>query len=213
MTGRILTVDISNLIRKNLYIIIFILGLVMGTILINTLSKEYCSKLNITEEYYINLIGDTIINKSDIFFNCIQKYFKEFFIILIFNCFYFGKLYNLLFTMYKGAGIGIVISVFVMKYGAGGVLVYLISIFPHYILYVPALIFVLMAGRNIRSCVVENISQKYKYNADNINMYCIIKVVKRLVVYMLIGFLAAMLISLLEAYINIPLFKSVLQKT
>ena len=213
MNGRIMTISLSEYFKKRFFLAVFIFGLVAGTFVINTMNKGYYDKIHVTQDHYIKMISDVVIDKSDIFKNGIMEYYKELVIILVLNCFFFGKAYNALYLFFKGAGVGVVLSSYVMKYGVKGLMVYIVSIFPHYILYIPAIILTICAGISMRRVVVENTGKNIKYDIKDISVTNIMRLLRKFVMYLVILLGFAVLISLVEAYINIPLFRSYIEKT
>ncbi len=211
MNGRIMTISLSEYFRKRLFLAIFIIGLVSGTFIINTMSKSYYEKINVTQDHYIKMISSVVVDKNDVFQNGIVEYYREFVIIFVFNCFFFGKAYNMLYLFLKGAGIGVVLSSYVMKYGVKGMLVYIMSIFPHYVVYVPSVILVICAGISMRRIIVDNMGKSTKYGLKDIAGRDLIKILGKISVYMIIILIFAFFISVLEAYINIPVFRGYLE--
>jgi len=178
--------------RSLLYI--FVIGLVLGTIFINTMNKEYFNKINVLQDHYINLVSDVVIDKTLVFKNGIFQYYKEFALILIFNCFLFGKVYNGIYLFIKGAGIGIVLSSYVMKYSIKGLWVYIVSIFPHYLVYIPAIILTIFAGVSMRNIVLNNGNNS-------------IMLVKKIALYFVWILIFSILVSFFEAYVNVGIYK------
>lgn len=213
MNGRIMTISLSEYLKKRLFLFTFLFGLVAGTFVINTMSSEYYQRINVTQDHYMEMISDVVVDRGDILKNGIAEYYKEFVIILVLNCFFFGKVYNALYLFVKGAGMGVVISSYVMKYGVKGLLIYIISIFPQYILYVPAVILTICAGISMRHVIVEKSSRNTLLDIKDISAINIIRLLRKFTVYMIILFGFALFISLVEAYVNIPLFRGYIENT
>ena len=182
---------------RRMLIFVFVFGLVMGTVLINTMNRGYYDKINVLQDHYVNLISDVVVNKALVLRNGIIEYYKEFALILIFNCFVFGKVYNGIYLFLKGAGVGIVLSSYVMKYSIKGLPIYILSIFPHYLFYVPAVILTICAGISMRNIVLNN-------GNNNIRLF------KKLSVYFVWILLFSFIVAFFEAYVNVNVYKSFL---
>ncbi len=213
MNGRIMTISLSEYLKKRVFLFIFLFGLIAGTFVINTMSENYYQKIYVTQDHYIKMISDVIIDKGNILKNGMLQYYKEFVIILVFNCFFLGKLYNSLYLFIKGAGVGVIISSYVMKYGVKGLIIYIMSIFPHYILYIPAVVLTICAGISMRRVIVDNSNRNAFYDIKNISTNNMIRILRKFIMYMIILFGFAFIISMVEAYINIPLFRGYIENT
>lgn len=202
----------KNRIITNLYLLIFIIGLVVGTIAINVLDRSYQEKINVTGEHYSQMISDISIDKGDVFKNGVKEYYKEFVVILFFNFFFFGNIYNYMFLAFKGMSVGMILSAYVLKYGLKGMGIYVTSIFPSYIIYVPAIVLVIISGLNVRNIVVENTrsNERFGLNAYGINDFA--RIAKKVAIYFVIALVLAVGISFIESYINIPIFRKCLEK-
>lgn len=197
-------------VKKRSYLFLFLLGLVAGTVIINILNRGYYDKINITQEHYIKTISDVIVNKRGMFVYLVSKYFKEFAIIIICNCFFFGKIYNIFYIFTKGVSISIVLSSYVLKYGVKGLLVFIVSIFPHYFVYILVIVLAICAGFSMRNNVLHNTNTAG--SLTNIDNVAILRVVKKLIIYLIIFMMLSMIISLLETYVNIGLYTSCIRK-
>lgn len=180
---------------KRILLFVFVFGLVLGTVFINTMNKGYYDKINVLQDHYVNLVSDVVVDKNMVFRNGIIEYYKEFALILLFNCFLFGKVYNGIYLFIKGAGIGIVLSSYVMKYSVKGMVIYILSIFPHYLLYVPAVVLTICAGISMRNIILNN---------GNSNVVLL----RKLSVYFIWILLFSFLVSFFEAYVNVSIYKS-----
>ncbi len=200
-----------NRIITNLYLPMFIIGLVVGTIAINILDKSYQEKIIVTSEHYSQMISDIAVDKGDILRNGIKEYYKEFVVILFFNFFFFGKFYNYMFLSFKGASIGMILSSYVLKYKVKGLLIFIASIFPSYLLYVPALIMTIAFGLHIRKIVIENNIRNERYGINVFMPRDLVRILKKVSIYFFTILLFAIVISFVETNINIPLLKKSLE--
>lgn len=170
----------------------FIVGILIGTVLLNFFAGAYADKMGIYSEYAMGDIGSLTtegFSKWSFFTYCIRKYVIEIIIILIISCTSIWKVFDCIYCAYKGMAISILVSSATATYGAGGLLLYIMSIFPHYLVYVPLVIFTLYFGMKI----------KEKIKSDKL----ILLILKGIVIE---GIIITMT-SFLEAYVNYPFIR------
>ena len=131
----------------------FMLGIVLGTVVINLFSGLCAEEISVYGNYFVDSFSEldsSKIDKGDFFFYCFMKYLLQMLVIILVNCTSKGLLFDYLICLYKGIVISLLICTMTISFGSGGVVVYLMSVFPHYILYVPLFIFSLYFGISIR---------------------------------------------------------------
>ena len=64
----------------------------------------------------------------------------------------------------------------------------------------------------MRNIITVNADKSKQYGEGDININSIFKMIKKLGIYFIIILLFAFLISVIEAYMNIPLYKSYIEK-
>ena len=179
--------------RNHRLFIAFWGGIIAGTLMMNFLAGRYAGQIGIYSEYFIDGINspDSMqFNKWSFNIFCIKKYALETVVLIALNCTNFGMIVNYAYCIYKGLAISILISSATLTYGTGGVLLYVMSIFPHYFSYVPMIVFTLYFGIKIK----ENIR----------NEGVAMSVLKGMAIE------AALIVctSFLEAYGNFPFVRS-----
>lgn len=188
-------VDIQamNLNMSHRLFLCFLGGIILGTLLLNLFMGAYASRLGVYSEYFrngVDMYGDNV-NKSAFFTYCIKKYIGECLVIVFLNITPIGKIFNYIYCIYKGAVIAMLISSATLTYGAGGLLLYIISVFPHYLLYVPFFVAAMYVGIQVGEMTKEKKMGKFKIRA----------------VVVLSGL--AVGTSFLEAYANYPILRIV----
>lgn len=182
-----------NLNMSHRLFLCFIGGIVLGTILLNFFLGRYAGELGVYSEYFVNgvnMYGDNV-NKSSFFIYCIKKYGYECLFIVFLNMTPLWKIFDYLYCMYKGIVMAMLISSATLAYGAGGICLYIISIFPHYILYVPLFVLEMYVSIQIAEKIKEKTKGSFKLRA--------------------IVILAGLIIgtSFLEAYLNYSIIRMV----
>lgn len=136
--GRIKTIDLNGmreLYGKYRFFVWFFLGIILGTFCMNIFCEYFYDKLGIYTTYFMETYGNIVVDKKSLFWYALRDYGLEVFLIFLLSPTSAGSVFLNLFCGYKGVVISLLISSSVLKYGIGGVLVYILSIFPHYITY------------------------------------------------------------------------------
>lgn len=169
----------------------FILGLMAGTFLLIFFRGTYSNSMDIYNKYFFktsNIVPSTASEKNALYFYCLKKYFKEVIIICIINITSFSKVFNIFYFLYKGFASGVLISSMTLSYGGSGIVVYLISVFPQYISYIPLIIFTILFATTIR-----------KSKNDNVTFFWYAKCI-------LLQIILIIITAFLEAYLNVGIF-------
>lgn len=194
---KIFNIQAMNIKRSHRLFLVFFSGIIIGTLMINFFAGEYAGQIGIYSEYFIDGINNSDaknLNKWAIDLFCMKKYALEVVFLVAFNCTGFGMFINYCFCLYKGIAISILISSTTLTYGAYGILLYIMSIFPHYLTYVPMIVFTLYLGIKIK----ENIKKERLVGA----------VLKGIVIEAVLVACTAFL----EAYGNYPFVRSLFSR-
>ena len=177
------TMNLKNEHRLFLY---FLVGVILGTLMLNLYGRNGSNNISIYNEYLTDGLVYSKVNKWSYSIYCFKSYICEFGILLLLNLTPFDKLFNRGYLIYKGLNVGIIISSTTLTYGCGGLLIYLLSIFPHYFIYVPFVIASLYVSMHLSKMIKER-NNKKGYKA----------------VVLIIAM--AFFTSMLEAYVNYPI--------
>lgn len=127
----------------------FFAGLILGTVFLNYSGAKNLNEIGIYSDYFIDKYSVMDINKLELFKHTFFIRLKETLIVIFFNLTIIGPLYSLMFAAYKGITTGMLISAATIKAGMEGVWLYIASVFPHYFIYVPMLIVLLLKSHNL----------------------------------------------------------------
>ena len=176
--------------------VLFLLGIVAGTMIINLFGVSYASKICIYGEYLtddLEKLNIIILEKGKFFAFCIKKYFIQLVIIVLLNLTSKGRMFNCLICLYKGCIISTLICAATISYGSGGLLLFMASVFPHYLIYIPLYIYTFYFAMKLKSNVSTN-----KHILDLLKSVGI-------EVSLIVG------TAFLEAYINLPMIVNLLK--
>ena len=152
-------IQTMNLNEGHRLFALYFIGIITGTFLLNMFGENYVNKIGIYGKYLAsddNILEYVGLDKGDFFTYCIRKYYVQIIIILLLNLSSKNKIINSVICFYKGFTMSILICVATISYGSGGIVLFLISIFPHYFLYVPMFIYTIYFGINIRQYIKNN---------------------------------------------------------
>jgi len=171
----------------------FLVGIVVGSFVFNLFFSGYAHKLGIYSEYYINN-GDIYretVDKGSFFVYCIKKYIMEFIIVMLANITPFGMIFNYCYCAYMGCVVSVLISSATLTYGAGGLFIYIVSVFPHYILYIPYVVACIYVSLKTAEFIKEKNKTKLSLKA------------------LLVIILLAIGTAMLEVYVNYPILRAI----
>lgn len=186
-------VQTMNFSESHRLFFLFIIGIVGGTFLFNMLGKDLAGKIGIYSEYMISDFNMTTIESikpMDFFMFCIRKYCYQSFIIILLITLLKSKSISGILCIVKGINISFLVGSATISFGVGGILIYIMSIFPHYFFYVPLFIWSIYLANIIREIF------NHKRSAKGILKACIIE------------FAFILGTSLFEAYGNLPIMIS-----
>jgi len=189
---------------------VFIIGVVAGTLFINIFCGDEYDKFGIYSKYFIEKFHESDVEKKELFLYSFWERSKEIIFLLVLSFTSFGKIAAELFLAYKGLTVGILISVYVLQYGAGGLLLYGTSIFPHYIAYVLMVMMLVSFSKEIYHCIQGYREDTHVQLREAIRMILKAKLMpylKCLFIILILNVLA----SYLETFVNLGIMKNILK--
>lgn len=189
---------------------VFIIGVVVGTLFINIFCGDEYDKFGIYSKYFIEKFHESDVEKKALFLYSFWGRSKEIIFLLVLSFTSFGKIVAELFLAYKGLTVGILISVYVLQYGAGGLLLYGASIFPHYIAYVLMVMMLVSFSKEIYHCIQgyrEDTQVQLREAIQMILKAKFMPYLKCLFIILILNVLA----SYLETFVNLGIMKNILK--
>lgn len=126
---------VKEFILEYKFVIVMFLGIVVGTLYTNLSGTTGNVKWNVFNSDYLANYSDITVNSMILWQYVIKSRVRDFFLIVLLGLTALCKPFLLLYLFYVGICCGALISVAVMHYGGMGILMYLASILPQYILY------------------------------------------------------------------------------
>lgn len=139
-------VSIKNIYENYRFLLWFFVGLAAGTFCMNIFCDYFYDKLGIYSSYFMETYKNIDVDSKSLLVYAIKNMFAEVMIVMVISFTSVGGIFLNLYCAYKGAVIALLISSSVLKYGFGGVVIYLLSIMPHYITYGVLLVIIITTG-------------------------------------------------------------------
>jgi hypothetical protein len=179
-------------------------GILAGTMFVNVFCIGEYDKFGVYGQYFVNKFENTEIGKSQLFFYSFWNRSKEIGLLFLFAFTSFGAFFPEVYLMYKGLTISTLIAVYVVQYGMGGILIFLLGIFPHYITYILLVIVLVGVCKKIYLDFkeVRTSRQRYKPEKQKILLY---------VKYLLLIVALNMITSYLEVFVNLRIIKNIMK--
>lgn len=115
--------------------LLFFISVMLGTLLVTMLSKEKYPENTMMSKLVATDILTKGWNKQELLIYCLMKRIKEFGVLFLFSCTVFRKLCFGISTILIGVGLGILLKLFFLWYGANGIILLLVALIPQYIFY------------------------------------------------------------------------------
>lgn len=127
---------VINRIPPILFIfMICILGFIVGVLTIALWQENWLISNEILNQEFIYQIEDLNVDKRALFFLCLGKRLRAFFILFLLAFSTVNVFGNILFFSLNGLYVGSVMELFTIRYGMQGIMMYLSLILPHGIFY------------------------------------------------------------------------------
>ncbi len=139
-------VSVKNIYENYRFLLWFFVGLAAGTFCMNIFCDYFYDKLGIYSSYFMETYKNIDVDSKSLLVYAIKNMFVEVMIVMVISFTSVGGIFLNLYCAYKGAVIALLISSSVLKYGFGGVVIYLLSIMPHYITYGVLLVIIITTG-------------------------------------------------------------------
>lgn len=181
----------SRVIRISM--VLFLIGVTLGAISANILKDSYFKGIEVFGDAYFDKLYVLDIDHGRLLSYILWNNFKRYFIFWIFAITAIGIPYMMFAVGYVGFCTGFLLSVAIIKYGLNGFFLFLLYLFPQYLLYFPVAIIVLVQGYQLCVSLYYNIPLNKKNKMS---------LIFEKIPVILFFFLLIILGSLSEAYIN-----------
>lgn|GEM_PF-699802 len=180
--------------RGHLWLFLFVIGLVIGTLFANYGFDLASLQKSFLENYQVNIINKEIL-WSDLFVHILISRAAVFLLLGVLIYFFKSNMILYLTTVYLGFAFGVIISLLTVSYGVKSYLVLLGMMFPQFFVYIALYILMIKIADYQKSFGTEVFFKEKRIGYQKIILIVIIALV--------IG-------SFLESYINPVFFKYII---
>lgn len=128
------------------WLFLFLFGFILGIFIINCWKEQFLTQGSMLSGMALARLKYLEVNKNSFLIYVFKKRLSNIWMLALLSTTFFGILAVYGYVIWLGAGMGFLISAFVMQYGIKGILLFLASTFPQYLLYIPAMILLLTWG-------------------------------------------------------------------
>lgn len=136
--------------HKNfLFFVMFAAGFVAGILLMNIGKDVMLDGTGFLDEYSLCQMKYMTVESSVFFFYVLKKRLGQAGCLMLLSTTYLGLVTVYAYTGWLGASLGMLLGASVLRYGVKGILLVVTSVFPHYLIYVPAWWMLLKSAREL----------------------------------------------------------------
>lgn len=183
--------------------VIFAAGLFAGMLLMNFGKSILLENTGLLDEYTLYHMKYMTVDSSALFYYVLQNRLKTALILAVLSTTYLGMVVCIGTVGWYGMCAGAFLAAAVIRYGLKGILLVLTGIFPHYMIYVPAMIALLFWCRKIYYGIY--VDRSFGTDADKMHNMprCVLQLTGILFMFVVGTFLE----SFLNPYLMIGLLK------
>ena len=120
-----------------IYMNLFCVGLILGVFLLNVGRKIFLDYAGVLDEYTLYNMKNMVVDHNDLFWYVLQKRMLVVLFLLIVSTTYLGLVVCRGVIIWFGCSAGVFLAALAVRYGIKGVVLAIVSVFPHYLLYIP----------------------------------------------------------------------------
>lgn len=161
----------SRLKEKDFFLTLFLSGFVLGVLYITMFGKEAVHSTSLLSPYFFSKYERLEFAPEELFLYILKSRLSTFFMLWLTGLTVLGSLASYGYLLWIGVSLGITMTTAAMKMGLMGIVLCIASGLPHFILYVPAVYWILkriceMSGnqdRKLRQWGGNNKKQFFSY--------------------------------------------------
>ena len=181
--------------EKDFFLTLFLSGFVLGVLYISVFGKEAVHNTSLLSPYFFSKYERLEFAPEELFLYILKARLSTFFILWLTGLTVLGSLAYYGYLLWVGAALGITMTTAAMKMGLMGIVLCIAGGLPHFVLYVPAVYWIL------KKICEMSAKQDYKFRQWSNGK-------KQILPYLLVGVTGIALLfagAFLESYVN-PIF-------
>ncbi len=123
---------------------IFTVGVFAGMVVMNLGKSALLENTGLLDEYTLYQMKYMTVDSSALFYYVLGQRMKSLLILAVLSTTYLGIFVCGGITFWYGVCAGAFLAASVLRYGIKGILLVVVGLFPHYVIYVPAMILMLL---------------------------------------------------------------------
>lgn len=120
------------------WLILFLFGFLFSIFFVNLCSGQLLSETAFLDETSLSAMKYLEINKNSFFIYVLKKRLADIWLIALLSVSMLGTVVACAYTIWLGFTAGFLLAALTIRFGMKGTALFLISLFPHYLLYIPA---------------------------------------------------------------------------
>lgn len=140
------------------WLCLFLFGFIVSIFTVNLWTEQLLTNTGFMDETSLSTLKYLEINSNSFFLYILKKRLATIWLLALLSVSMLGIAATYAYTVWLGFTIGFLLSALTIRFGMKGMLLFLISLFPHYILYIPATILLIACA--YRLCVKLYFPQK-----------------------------------------------------
>ncbi|MFP4697478.1 MAG: stage II sporulation protein M [Eubacteriales bacterium] len=186
-----------KLSRNLTFLILFIFGVIVGSIFANYLDANQRNELGILNNYFLDKYKNIQLNYIDLFKFVFLDRIKVILFLWFFGLTFFGVPVIIIAFLYFGFNFGFMLSIGTIVYGGKGVVLNLVYLLPHFLVYVPLIIYLMNKSFDICATLYyKKIATNKSYRINNKQVF------SEYILVFIISLLICIIGSLLETFVN-----------
>ena len=143
---------------------LFIAGFLAGILIMNIGQSVLLDKTGLFDEEVLYHMKYMTVDNNALFYYVLRKRLLTVLILAVLSTTYLGLVICMGTALWYGAAAGGLLAVMVLRYGMKGILLAAASLFPHYLIYFPAIFTLLAWGESVYGSIYHRIGTETEKN-------------------------------------------------
>ena len=143
---------------------LFVAGFLAGVLVMNIGKSILLDKTGVFDEEVLYHMKYMTVDCNALFYYVLRKRLLTVLILAVLSTTYLGMAVCVGAALWYGAAAGGLLAVMMLRYGMKGILLAAASLFPHYLIYFPAIFTLLAWGESVYACIYHRIGADMEKN-------------------------------------------------
>ncbi|TCT15023.1 stage II sporulation protein M [Natranaerovirga pectinivora] len=195
-------------INRNLtFLILFVVGVIIGSIFANYLDPSQKDELGILNNYFLDKYSSITLNHIDLLRHIVLNRIRIVLYIWFFGLTFFGIPTIVIALLYFGISFGFMLSLGTIVYGSKGILLNLVFLFPHFLIYVPLVLYLIHKSFELCATLYyKKLAATKSYRLNNKQLFT------EYILVLLLCTLVIIIGALVETFVNPGIVRWMIQR-